>query len=268
MAGSGNWACGPGRVDEEVAKGRYAPHSIHNYGRSLHLVLTHAVRQGLIASSPADRLTSAERPKPGSGRRRFLDRHEIGLLIDAAPDRYRVAIACGPFSGLRLSEMLGLTWGDIDTRGAMLRVRHQMGRDGKRRALKPTAARRDVILIAQLGNELRKLRLASPYSSDEDLVFCSTAGRTIGHRNLTARGLEKAAMHAGLKGVTFHVLRHTFASILIANGHDPVFVSRQLGHANAAITLKVYAHLFDAERHADEARTRLEADYGALLARD
>jgi integrase len=61
------------------------------------------------------------------------------------------------------------------------------------------------------------------------------------------------------------VLRQTFASILIAKGYDPVFVARQLGHANAAITLKVYAHLFDAERHASEAREGLEADYGALL---
>jgi len=57
-----------------------------------------------------------------------------------------------------------------------------------------------------------------------------------------------------MKGVSFHVLRHTFASMLIARGHDPVFVSRQLGHANAAITLKVYTHLFDAERHVAEVR--------------
>jgi integrase len=56
------------------------------------------------------------------------------------------------------------------------------------------------------------------------------------------------------------VLRHTFASILISKGHDLVFVSRQLGHANAAVTLKVYAHLFDAERHAAAAREGLEAD--------
>jgi integrase len=44
-----------------------------------------------------------------------------------------------------------------------------------------------------------------------------------------------------------------------------VFVSRQLGHANAAITLKVYAHLFDAQRHARKARERLEAEYGGML---
>jgi integrase len=244
----------------------YAPHSIHNYWGPLHLVLTCAVRLHVVASSPADRLTSAERPKPGSGRRRFLDRHELELLLRAAPDRHRVAIACGLFSGLRLSELLGLTWSDVDLRGSVIRVRHQMGRDGKRRPLKTAAAKRDVILMSQLASELRRLRLASPFSADKDLVFCSTTGRTIGHRNVTARGLEKAANRAGLRGVTFHALRHTFASILIAQGHDPVFVSRQLGHANAAITLKVYAHLFDAERHANEARAQLEANYGALLA--
>jgi integrase len=249
----------------KLRSGGYAPHSVHNYWGPLHLVLSYAVRLGVIASSPADRLTSTERPKPGSGRRRFLDRHELELLVRAAPDRYRVAIACGLFSGLRLSELLGLTWSQIDLRGDVIRVRHQMGRDGTRRRLKTAAARRDVILMSQLARELRRLRLASPFSGDDDLVFCSTTGKTIGHRNLTARGLEKATRQAGLERVTFHVLRHTFASILIAQGHDPVFVSRQLGHTNAAITLKVYAHLFDAERHASNARRRLEADYGALL---
>jgi integrase len=237
----------------------YAPHSVHNYWGPLHLVLAYAVRVGVIPSSPADRMTAAERPKPGSGRRRFLSPDEVGRLLDAAPDRYRVALACGLFSGLRLSELLGLTWGDIDFSAGVIRVGFQMGRDGKRRRLKTAAARRDVILMSQLGAELRRQRLASPFSRDGDLVFCSTTGRTIGHRNLTARGLEKAAARARMKRTNFHALRHTFASILIAQGHDPVFVSRQLGHTNAAITLK-------AERHAARARERLEADYGTLLA--
>jgi hypothetical protein len=111
--------------------------------------------------------------------------------------------------------------------------------------------------MAPLAGELREHRLASPFSRDSDLVFCASSSGTIGHRNLSSRGLTRASDRAGLEGVTFHVLRHTFASILIDQGHDVVFVSRQLGHANPAITLKVYAHLFDAERHADEARARL-----------
>ena len=58
--------------------------------------------------------------------------------------------------------------------------------------------------------------------------------------------------------MTFHALRHTFASSLIDQSHDVVFVSRQLGQANPSITLKVCAHLCDADR----ARRQLDADHG------
>jgi integrase len=65
--------------------------------------------------------------------------------------------------------------------------------------------------------------------------------------------------------VSFHTLRHTFASLLIAQGHDPVFVSRQLGHASPTITLNTYAHLFDSARHAHAAREQLDAEYRDVL---
>jgi integrase len=76
-------------------------------------------------------LTSAERPKPGAGDRRFLGREDVKRLLDAPPERYRVAIACGFFSGLRLSALLGLTWADIDLRDATIHVRMQTGRNGR-----------------------------------------------------------------------------------------------------------------------------------------
>jgi integrase len=186
-------------------------------------------------------------------------------LLDAVPERYRVAVMCALFSGLRLSELLGLTWGDVDFEHQVLRVHHQMARDGKRKQLKTPAARRDVVLMPELASALRRHRIVSWFSREHDLVFCAESGRTIGHRNITARGLTKAAARTDLEGVTFHALRHTFASLLIAQGNDVVFVSRQLGHANPAITLKVYAHLFDAERHADGARRRLQDEYGSTL---
>ena len=91
-------------------------------------------------------------------------------------------------------------------------------------------------------------------------MFATSTGRTVGHRNFAKRGVGKAAARAGLTGVTFHALRHTFASLLIDQGHDSVFVSRQLGHANPAITLRVYAHLFDSARHAELARAGLESN--------
>jgi integrase len=69
----------------------------------------------------------------------------------------------------------------------------------------------------------------------------------------------------GKRSPTMHDLRHTFASLLIAQGLDVVFVSRQLGHANPATTLRVYASEFDRVRNADSARDALSAQFGALL---
>jgi integrase len=62
-----------------------------------------------------------------------------------------------------------------------------------------------------------------------------------------------------------HDLRHCFASMLIAAGADVVFVARQLGHANPAITLRVYAHLFDSEAQGTRMRDALKARFGAGL---
>jgi hypothetical protein len=60
-------------------------------------------------------------------------------------------------------------------------------------------------------------------------------------------------------------LRHTFASLLVAEGLDVVYVSRQLGHADPSITLKTYAKLFDRHRHTEQCPRALEARFGLLL---
>ena len=64
--------------------------------------------------------------------------------------------------------------------------------------------------------------------------------------------------------MSLHSLRHGFASLLIAEGLDIVFVSRQLGHADASVTLSVSAHLFARAKHAPAARSAIEASYAAM----
>jgi integrase len=85
----------------------------------------------------------------------------------------------------------------------------------------------------------------------------------------SGRGIDKAVetakLEQGKRDPTMHDLRHSFASLLIAQGLDVVFVSRQLGHANPATTLRVYASEFDRARNADAARTALTAGFGNLL---
>lgn len=243
----------------------YAPDTVRTYWMALRLVLAYAVRYRLLPDNPADQLLPNERPSTGAGRKRFLSKDEMRRLLAAAPPRYRVALATGLFSGLRVAEVLGLVWSNVDFAKDELHVRAQMGRDGKRKRLKTGAALRDVILMPQLALELKRHRLASSASDEGDLVFATRLGTTIGTRNLSGRGMERARDSAGMPGVTFHTLRHTFASLLIAQGHDPVFVSRQLGHASPTITLNTYAHLFDNARHAQAARNQLDDEYRDVL---
>jgi integrase len=201
---------------------------------------------------------------------RILRPEEIDALLRAVTPLYRPLLATAIFTGLRQGELLGLTWADIDLRAGLVRVRKQLDRDGVRVSPKTPQAVREVVLMPALGHILRQHRLSSRFSGDYAPVFASSAGTPMHYRNVTRRGLAVAIERAGLNGhdrpsLRFHDLRHTFASLLIAEGGNVVFVSRQLGHASADITLKVYAHLFDRAEHADRARSALEGGYGKIL---
>lgn len=228
-------------------------------------VLAYAARYDFIPANPADKLLPRERPSAGEPRQRFLSRDEMDKLLDHAGDGHAM-IATGLFTGLRVMEVLGLTWGDIDFAGSEIRARYQLSRQGERVKLKTKAARRDIVLMDGLAKLLRRHRLAERFSADDDFVFqCSTP-----HRPMTYKGalsaFRGACDDAGLADVTPHALRHTFASILIAQGRDVQFVSRQLGHSKTSTTWDTYIHLFEARRHAAEAREALDAEYGDMLA--
>ena len=84
-------------------------------------------------------------------------------------------------------------------------------------------------------------------------------------RNLSRRALQPALKKAGIEPLRWHDLRHTYASLLIAQGANIVYVSRQLGHGSSDITLRCYSHLFDRAEHAARTRDALEQTFGALL---
>jgi integrase len=170
------------------------------------------------------------------------------------------------FTGARIGEVLGLQWSDVDFKRQMIRVRRQLTQQGELAEPKTASGKREVVMFPNLAAMLREHRLRSPFSQDGDFVFATRTGTPFSQRNVTGRGLDKAADAIGLNrpGERFrsHDLRHTFASVLIREGADVVFVARQLGHANPAITLRVYAHLFDSEAQSAKMRDALEARFG------
>ncbi len=127
----------------------------------------YAARTGLIVTNPCDLLVRRERPKPGKAKQRYLTAEEMKALLQRASGEGSIVVPLLLFSGLRASEALGLDWSEIDFADQVIRVRYQMSRKGERVPVKTDAGRRDVILMDELARDLRKRRLAAPFSQDE-----------------------------------------------------------------------------------------------------
>lgn len=234
-------------------------------GRSL----GYAARRGLIGSNPMARLERGERPTVAQREMRTLSRDEISRVLNAADSAHRPLLATAVFTGLRVGEMLGLTWANLNFDAGTVEVRRQLSRSRERVEPKTQQAVRDVVLMPALARLLKEHRLRSPYTQESDFVFASATGTgldpTVPRRAL-GRAKKRTNLDAGDRSpVRLHDLRHTFASLLVAQGANVVFVSRQLGHSSPDITLRVYAHLFDAAEHAARATAELEAGFGGVL---
>ncbi len=243
---------------------------------TLQSVLRFARRRGWIVFDPVELLEPEERPRHRRRRQRVLGRAEIERLLAACPPGGRLLIATALYSGLRISELLGLIWEDVDFAAGLIRVRAQLsrahrGEPARRVAPKTPASVREVPLVEQLAHLLAAHKQATPFAAPADWVFSTGRGTPHGQRNVAQRVLRSAADAAQLNGdgwppLRFHDLRHTFASHLIVDlGLDVAQVSRILGHARITITLDTYTHLFDDARHAREIRQRMAASQFAGL---
>ena len=257
----------------DMQRNGFKPWTIKGTVASLSALMRHAKRHGLIGENPVTGLERDERPTTTEKEKRVLTSDEITRLLDAADDKFRALLATGVGTGLRLGELVGLRWQDVDANGGgFIYVRTQVDQKGRRAEPKTPTAVRSVVLSPQLGRLLAAHKLASDYSAPTDPVFASAKGTPLGHDNIRERGLDAALTRAKLDDpnrpkITMHSLRDTFASHLIVDlGLDLVQVSRQLGHANPAITAKTYVRMFDEARHADAIRDAMEASpFGATM---
>ena len=165
-------------------------------------------------------------------------------------------------AGPRAHELCNLLWRDVDLANGRLFI----GRS------KTQAGLREITMLPILRDILAAHKAAAYRSGPDDLVFPTATGGRRDPDNLRARILASALRRAdellerrGLvplpKGLTTHKLRHTFASVLIACGEDPVSVMRQIGHTDPNFTLRVYAHMMNrdpAERERLKALVRGE----------
>jgi integrase len=243
-----------------------SPRSINRTIGHLQWVLSVAVeypRFGLIANAAEGkrRRLPERRPTPV-----YIDNAaQIQALLEAAGELDRdpgqkltereAIVATLLFAGTRAHELCNLLWRDIDLAG----VRIFVGRS------KTPAGQREIKLQPILSDILVSHKALAGGHPD-DLVFPTLTGSRRNPDNLRSsvlapvlRGADELLMHSDLvplpRALTTHRLRHAFASILVVLGEDPVSVMRQIGHADPAFTLRVYAHLMSRDP-ADRERLR------------
>ncbi|HEY3945626.1 MAG TPA: tyrosine-type recombinase/integrase [Solirubrobacteraceae bacterium] len=257
-------------VADMEASGR-AGWTTQNVLTTLSSLCSWAARHGFVAANPVAALEARERPRTSRRPQRAFQRDEIKALLAAAKPPYRVLLATAIFSGLRLMELLALRWQDIDFESGEIHVRAQLSRTGELRPLKSDAGLRDVVLMPELAQVLQGHRSGCRYSEPHDYVFTGIDGRPLNWRSVETTGFNATLKRANLamdgreQKPVLHDCRHTFASLLIAQGLDIVFISRQLGHASPATTLRIYTHLLDQAKHAARMRNELSANFGQLI---
>ena len=214
------------------------------------MIFNYACKHRWVDFNPAEhveKLVDSGRRERFEGDKNVLAPPEVRRLLDAADDRWRPIIQLAVFTGLRQGELLGLRWSDIDWNSRQVHVRRAW-RSGAFVEPKTANSYRVVDIPGLVLHDLKKWKLRCPHG-EADLVFPNGAGHPESHANLLQRGFYPALRRAGLRRIRFHDLRHTFASLLLANGEDIVRVSRLLGHASPKITLGVYAHMLPTEHY-------------------
>lgn len=238
--------------------------TVRKYVAPLKAMLATAVEDGALPANPAQgvRINARRGAQDAPTRKaKALTSGELNGILRALDEHWRLLFELLAHSGLRISELLGLDWEDIDLAAApRIRVRRQYYRGRLKATPKTDAGFRAIPLSPGMA---RKLSQARPTHATGP-VFHTRTGERLFDRNVgrvleavtRPRVLEpgrrrperivvRAAAGPGLEWVTFHTFRHTCASMLIDSGKNIRQVAGWLGHADPALTLRVYAHLLE-----------------------
>ena len=245
-------------------EGGLAPKTLANMRNMLHLAFEQARKNRLLFENVVE---GVRIPRIAKNEMRVLNREEQDRLTTAArlaPEPAAFGIIFDMFTGLRLGELCGLRWANVDMEGKAFLVCETRNRlpnhDDSIEAstsvktietTKTENSRRTVYLTDNLSQDLAKYKtiqdsIAAQYPgyNPDGYVFCQENGRPYEPR--TYQDLFKRCVRqAGIRDANFHALRHTFATRSLEQGMDIVTLSRLLGHANPSVTMDKYGHALE-----------------------
>jgi len=210
-----------------------------------------AIAQGLLETNPTQ---GTILPRWKKKEMQILDEGQISQFLHTARlspyyGIYHFAIA----TGMRMGEILGLKWKDVDWTNATLFIRRQAQRVNGHGVVfqepKTNAGIRKIKIQSSSLEELRRQqkrnekvqRRAGEYWQENDLIFPSNVGTTVVASNLR-RNFKINLKRAGLPNIRFHDLRHTAATMMINHEVPIIVVSQILGHSKPSVTLDIYSH--------------------------
>ena len=230
--------------------------TILEHHRLLRAMLHKAVYWQLIVANPAERVQAPKARKP---KRRSYDDEQTKILLEnleklsIEETKYKVAIILTVFTGVRLGELMGLEWQDVDFKNGIISINRSsqylsdMGVFTK--TPKTESSIREIAIPEFIISLLEEYKLwyeeqKSIYGelwTNSDRLFVQADGKPM-HPSSISKWFVKYVSTIGLPVINFHGLRHTNASLLVAQNVDIAVISARLGHAQISTTLDFYVH--------------------------
>ena len=234
------------------------PNTVIHYHAIIHSALKYAVKTDMLAQNAADKV---DRAKKNSFQPVFLSAEEMQKMFEALRGtKLELPVLVAAFYGFRRGEVLGLKWDAIDfERGtiSVIRTVTTITVDGKQTEIEQQSAKtksslrtlpligsfREYFLQVKEAQELNKQVCGNCYNYEYDgFVFVDELGERMRVDYLT-NAFPKFLESHGLRRMRFHDLRHSCASLLLANGVPLKHIQEWLGHSDFTTTANIYAHL-------------------------
>lgn len=232
--------------------------SVIHYHAIIHRALKYAVKIDVLIANPADKI---ERPKMERFKASFYDSKEMEQLFESSKGTYlEIPILLGAFYGLRRSEVVGLRWEAVDFKRDTLTISHTVTSftlDGKRHTVaKDTTKTKSSMRTLPLVPAIREKLLAVKAQQQTYIELCGSGydKQYLGYICVNPMGglitpsyitqsFPELLKKNNLRRIRFHDLRHSCASLLLANGVPMKQIQEWLGHSDFSTTANIYAHL-------------------------
>ena len=232
--------------------------SVIHYHANIHKALKYAVKLDMIPLNPADKV---ERPRRVEFTGSFYDANEMKALLEASKGtKLEIPIMLAAYYGLRRSEVLGLKWDAVDFERNTITIKHTVTEcsvDGKvilvkqdrtktkssMRTLPLVSAVRDRLIALMAEQDENRRLCGKSYIKDFAGYICLNEIGDIIKPGYVTNCFGKLLTDNGLRKIRFHDLRHSCASLLLANGVPMKQIQEWLGHSDFSTTANIYSHL-------------------------